>query len=70
MLRLSLEQVPRLLEIEQNTNERLKEARQMQWLGEVSALEESLRHIENKKQQADRHRHQDNQGATGPDALR
>jgi hypothetical protein len=26
----------------------------MQWLGEVAALEESLRHIAGKKQQADR----------------
>jgi hypothetical protein len=54
MLRLSLDQIPRLLEIENNTQERLTEARQMQWLGEVAALEESLRHIAGKKQQAER----------------
>jgi integrase len=54
MLRLSPDQVPRLLEIEANTRERLDEARRMQWLGEVAALEESLRHIAGKKQQADR----------------
>ena len=30
----------------------------MQWLGEVAALEESLRHIAGKKQQADRLREQ------------
>ncbi|TDD23202.1 site-specific integrase [Actinomadura sp. KC06] len=54
MLRLDPSQVPRLLQIEDNTNERLAEARQMQWLGEVAALEESLRHIAKKKQQADR----------------
>ena len=49
MLRLSLSQVPRLLEIEANTNERLDEARRMRWLGELAALEEGLRHIANKK---------------------
>jgi hypothetical protein len=53
MLRLDLTQVPRLLQIETNTHERLDEARRLQWLGEVAALEESLRHIEGKKQQAD-----------------
>ena len=30
----------------------------MQWLGEVAALEESLRHIASKKQQAERLRRQ------------
>lgn len=54
MLRISLGQVPRLLEIEANTHERLAEARRMRWLGEVAALEESLHHIANKKQQAER----------------
>jgi hypothetical protein len=54
MLRMSLTQLPRLLEIEVNTRERLDEARRMRWLGEVAALEESLRHIADKKQQADR----------------
>lgn len=48
----SLSHVPRLLEIELNTHERLDEARRMQWLGEVSALGERLRHIANKKRQA------------------
>lgn len=54
MLRLDLAQVPRLLEIDANTRERLEEAHRMQWLGEVSALKESLRHISAKKKQADR----------------
>jgi integrase len=54
MLRLSPDQVPRLLQIEANTRERLDEAHRMQWLGEVAALEESLRHIADKKQQAHR----------------
>ena len=69
MLRLSLAQVPRLLEIEENTNQRLDEARRMRWLGEVSALEESLRHIDNKKRQAEGLRQQFDTGETGADAL-
>ena len=54
MLRLDPAQLPRLLQIEVNTRERLEEAHQMQWLGEVAALEDSLRHIADKKQQAER----------------
>jgi hypothetical protein len=69
MLRLSLSQVPRLLEIERNARERLDEARRMQWLGEVAALEESLRHIANKKRQADRLRQQAGHGEAGAGAL-
>ncbi len=45
---------PRLLDIERNNHERLVEARGQQWLGEVSALQESLRHIAGKEQQAQR----------------
>jgi hypothetical protein len=37
MLRLDLTQVPRLLQIETNTHERLDEARRMQWLGEAGS---------------------------------
>lgn len=69
VLRLDLAQVPRLLQIETNTRERLDEANRMQWLGEVAALQESLRHIANKKQQADRLRRQAKQADTGPTAL-
>ncbi|MGW0825538.1 tyrosine-type recombinase/integrase [Streptomyces sp. NPDC002845] len=54
MLRLDLAQEPRLLEIETNTRQRLGEAQRMQWLGEVAGLQESLRHIADKKQQAER----------------
>jgi hypothetical protein len=68
MLRLSLAQVPRLLQIEANTLERLAEARRMQWLGEVTALEESLRHIARKKEQAERLR-QRSTGNAGPETL-
>jgi len=60
MLRLDPAQVPRLLQIEANTRERLDEARRMHWPGEVAALEESLRHIADKKHQAERlRRHAD-----------
>ncbi|MGW5129455.1 hypothetical protein ACWEQ7_36500 [Streptomyces sp. NPDC004069] len=41
----------------------------MQWLGEVAALKESLRHIAEKKKQADRLRRQTEQGEIGTDAL-
>lgn len=69
MLRLDLQQLPRLLQIESNTRERLDEARRMDWLGEVAALEESLQHIGRKKQQADRLRQQTEHGESGSAAL-
>ncbi|MEV6812583.1 site-specific integrase [Micromonospora sp. NPDC051296] len=69
VLRLDLAQVPRLLQIETNTHERLDEARRMQWLGEVAALEESLRHISGKKQQVERLRQQTELGESGSTAL-
>jgi hypothetical protein len=69
MLRMSLSQVPRLLEIECNTQERLEEAQRMQWLGEVANLRDSLRHIANKKRQAERLRQQADMGEAGDDAL-
>jgi hypothetical protein len=69
MLRLDLQQVPRLLQIESNTRERLDEARRMDWLGEVAALEESLHHIGRKKQQVDRLRQQSEHGESGSAAL-
>lgn len=50
-LRLDPEQLPRLDQIEANTQERLTEARQQTWLGEVAALEDSLRHIRHKRSQ-------------------
>jgi integrase len=54
MLRMDPTQMPRLLDIEANTRKRLDEAHRMQWLGEVAALQEGLRHIAEKKQQAER----------------
>lgn len=52
MLRIDPAQLPRLDELQHSAEQRLVEARQMTWLGEVSALEESLRHIAEKKKQA------------------
>lgn len=69
MLRMSPAQLPRLLQIETNTRERLDEARRMQWGGETAALQESLRHIGVKKQQAERLQHQAQQQETGVEAL-
>ena len=54
MLRVDPAQVPRLLAIEANTHERLAEARTNGWQGEVVALEEGLRHIDDKKAQVER----------------
>lgn len=69
MLRLNLAQEPRLLEIETNTRQRLGEAHRMQWLGEVAGLQESLRHITDKKRQAERLRAQAGRGEDGVTAL-
>jgi hypothetical protein len=69
MLRMAPAQMPRLLQIERNTHERLEEAHRLQWLGEVSALQENLRHIADKKRQAERQLQQADNDETGPDAL-
>ncbi|MEU1217101.1 hypothetical protein ABZ424_32860 [Streptomyces sp. NPDC005790] len=69
MLRLDLAQEPRLLEIEANTHQRLGEAQRRQWLGEVAELQESLRHITDKKKQAERLRAQAGHGEAGAEAL-
>ena len=57
MLRPDPAQLPRLVEIEINTRERLQEAHKMQWLGEATGLQDSLRHIADKKRHAERLRH-------------
>jgi len=41
----------------------------MQWLGEVAALEENLRHIAGKKNQANRIKRQTEQGKASAEAL-
>jgi len=68
MLRMDPAQMPRLLQIEANTRERLEEAHKMQWLGEVSGLQDGLRHIAEKKRQAQRLKEQADP-TTGPDTL-
>ena len=52
MLQVDPAQLPRLHELETNAVRRLEEAKQKTWLGEVAALEESLRHIREKQVQA------------------
>lgn len=52
MLQVDPAQQPRLRELEANALKRLDEAKQKTWLGEVAALEESLRHIREKQIQA------------------
>ncbi len=54
MLRMDPGQLPRLLQIETNTQERLAEAHKMHWLGEVAGLQEGLRHTADKRKQAER----------------
>ena len=66
MLRMDPGHLPRLLHIETNTKERLAEAHTMQWLGEVAGLQEGLRHIADKRRQAERFQHS---AATAPDIL-
>jgi hypothetical protein len=69
MLRLDLAQEPRLLESEANTRQRPREAQRMRWLGEVAGLQESLRHIADKRQQAERLRAPTDRGEDGVTAL-
>lgn len=54
MLQVEPGQIPRLRDLENNALERLEEAKQKTWLGEVAALEESLRHIREKHAQSTR----------------
>lgn len=58
MLQIDPAQRQRLLAIEANAVERLDVARSMAWLGEVTALEESLRHIRIKREQLERTEHE------------
>jgi integrase len=54
MLRMDPGQLPRLLQIEQNTLELLTEARERGWDGEAAGLGETLVHISEKKAQVER----------------
>jgi Phage integrase family len=54
MLRMDPMQLPRLLQIEENTKTLLAEAREHGWDGEVQGLEETLHHLGEKKAQGER----------------
>jgi len=54
MLRVDPQQSPRLIQIEVNTVELLSEAQAQGWEAEVRGLEETLRHIQEKKAQVER----------------
>lgn len=45
-------QLPRIVDMINNTEERLQEAQERTWLGEVAALEESLQHLRQRHDQA------------------
>ncbi|NKY35546.1 phage integrase family protein [Nocardia speluncae] len=50
-LRLDRAQLPRLDDMAANARDRLDQAHERQWLGEVEALQQTLRHIDTKRQQ-------------------
>ena len=54
MLRMDPMQLPRLLQIEENTKTLLAEARERGWDGEIQGLEETLHHLGEKKAQGER----------------
>lgn len=54
MLRMDPAQLPRLMQIEDDTQRLLKEARHKNWQGEVAGLETTLVHIKDKKLQVER----------------
>lgn len=54
MLRMDPEQLPRLIAIEEDTRRLLAEAKAKGWEGEVSGLQTTLLHINDKKMQVDR----------------
>jgi hypothetical protein len=66
LLRPDPAQRARIEEIRDNLIARINEAEREGWLGEVTALEESLRHIAAKKRQAERLHTRIGQG---PDSL-
>jgi hypothetical protein len=57
--------LPRIDEMTANTEQRLAEAKDRAWLGEVAALEESLRHLRQRRSEAQRDRH----SASSPRSL-
>jgi integrase-like protein len=53
-LRVDPAQLPRIQEMTVNATERLAEAQDRAWLGEVAALEDSLKHLRQRQLQAER----------------
>lgn len=51
-LRIDPTQLPRIVDMINNTEDRLQEARDRTWLGEVAALEESLQHLRRRQEEA------------------
>lgn len=51
-LRVDPAQLPRITDMINNTEERLDEARERTWLGEVAALEDSLQHLRRRQTEA------------------
>jgi hypothetical protein len=64
-LRVDPAQLPRIDEMTANAEQRLAEAKDRAWLGEVAALEESLRHLRQRRSEAQRDRH----SASSPRSL-
>jgi integrase len=54
MLRMDVEQLPRLIQIEADTHRLLDEAKRKGWEGEAAGLETTLVHIKDKKAQVER----------------
>jgi hypothetical protein len=52
-LRVDPAQLPRIEDMTRNAQERLTEARDRAWLGEVAALEESLEHLRQRRDEAE-----------------
>ena len=51
MLRMDPDQLPRLIQIEQNTHDLLSEVKEKGWDGKAAGLEEVLLHVAEKKAQ-------------------
>src|SRR4051794_5951014 len=56
-LRVDSAQLPRIEEMAANATARLAEAQNRAWLGEVAALEESLKHLRHRRAEAEQQLH-------------
>lgn len=64
---MDVEQLPRLLRIEEETRASLSEAREAGWTGDIEGYETTLAHIEEKKAQVERILRLSNAGASEAD---